>query len=133
MECVKYAQKIMEGKKSDADKIKAIYSFMIQNIKYDWDVYNKLPNTYLPNIENTYKTKKGICYDYSSLTASLLRSLGYPTRLVKGYTKLVEGYHAWNEIYMNNKWVIVDTTVDSSMKDPVFSKDKAQYSPSGYF
>lgn len=130
---VKYAKTVMAGKQSDLDKVKAIYNHMVENYSYNWDVYNKLPSTYLPDIETTYTTKTGICYDYSSLTASMLRSLGYPTRLVKGYSTLVEGYHAWNEVWLNNEWITIDTTVDSSAKSTTFKKDKTKYTPSSYY
>ena len=44
----------------------------------------------------------------------MLRSIGIPTKLVKGYKNDIDGYHAWNEVYISEKgWVIVDTTYDS--------------------
>ncbi len=70
----------------------------------------------MPDVEKTYADLKGICYDYSALFASIQRDHGIPTKLVKGYSKFVEGYHAWNEIYINGKWMIIDSTVDSTWK-----------------
>ncbi|MOA21793.1 Transglutaminase-like superfamily protein [compost metagenome] len=43
----------------------------------------------------------------------MLRSLDVPAKLVMGTTEYVTTYHAWNEVYLNGSWVIIDTTVDS--------------------
>ena len=43
------------------------------------------------------------------------RSQGLPTKLVKGYAKGVDGYHAWNEVLIGGKWVVVDSTFDAAM------------------
>jgi hypothetical protein len=38
-----------------------------------------------------------------------------------GYTSNVNGYHAWNEVYMESskKWIVVDSTYDSQVKGKV--------------
>ena len=43
----------------------------------------------------------------------MLRSQGIPTKLVKGYSDNVDGYHAWNEVYINEEWITIDTTLDA--------------------
>lgn len=135
MKAVKYADWIMDSDKSADQKIKTVYNHMVYYYKYDWDKYGNLPSTYVPNVEETYLEKKGVCYDYAALTASLLRSMGYPARLVKGYSTLVDGYHAWNEIYIDGKWVVVDTTYDSmSNKTKIsFAKKSSDYQAVGIY
>lgn len=32
-----------------------------------------------------------------------------------GKSTFVQEYHAWNEVYLNNKWVVIDTTVDAGL------------------
>ena len=129
MAAISYANTIFDSDKTPDEKIKAVYNHLVYYYSYDWTKYNNLPSTYVPDIEETYIEKKGICYDYSSLTASLLRSMGYPARLIKGYSNLVDGYHAWNEIYIDDKWVVVDTTYDSmANKSSIsFAKDSDDY------
>ena len=68
----------------------------------------------MPNIEQTLKSKSGICYDYAALMAGMLRSLNIPTKLVKGYKNDLNNYHAWNEVLIEDKWVIIDTTYDAA-------------------
>jgi transglutaminase-like putative cysteine protease len=117
--------------KSASDKVNILYSDVIKNYKYDYDKVNNLPSDYVPNIDDMYNLKKGICYDYASLMSGVLRSQGIPVKLVMGYAPEVKQYHSWNEIYLNNKWNVVDTTYDATMfqagKATSFSKDASKF------
>lgn len=96
---------------NNSDKI---YDYIIKNVKYDYKKADTVQPGYYPVINETFKTNMGICYDYSSMDAAMLRSIGVPTKLVKGYVKGVDGYHAWNEAFINGKWVVIDTTYDAA-------------------
>ena len=114
MKAIKKAEEITKHLKTDEEKIKTIYNYVAKNIRYDDDKVKSLKNTYLPKIDSTLTSKKGICYDYASLTASMLRSQGIQTRLVKGYKNdMGDVYHAWNEVLVGNQWKIIDTTYDN--------------------
>lgn len=125
MKAIKKACELTEGLGTEREKINAIYEYLISNIKYDYDKLNTLKSGYLPDIDDTFEKGKGICYDYSSVFAAMLRSQGIPAKLVKGYTPAVDGYHAWNEVYMTDsgKWITVDLTYDARMKS-----EKREYS-----
>ena len=118
MDAIAKADEITKGLKSDNAKIKAVYDYIINNVDYDYSKISTLPSNYVPNIDNTIASGKGICYDYSSLFAAMLRSRGIPVKLVKGYSKNVNGYHAWNEVYDSEagKWITLDTTYDAELK-----------------
>lgn len=118
MAAIKKAEELTKNLKSENEKVAAIYNYIVSNFKYDYDKLGKLAYDYLPNIDNTLTTNKGICYDYSSTFAAMLRSLEIPVKLVKGYAKDVNGYHAWNEVYNSEtrNWETIDTTYDSQMK-----------------
>ena len=108
------ATALTKGLKTDADKVKAIYTYITKNYKYDYDKAKTVTSGYFPKIDDVYSAKKGICYDYSALFAAMLRSQGIPTKLVKGYaTPTGDVYHAWNEVYVNGTWKVVDTTTDA--------------------
>lgn len=116
---IKKAQSLA-GKGSDNDKIKYIYEFVVKNYSYDnakAKNINDIAKTaaYIPDVTNVYNAKKGICYDYSVLMAAMLRSVGVPTKVVTGYTPNAEVYHAWNNVYANSKWNVIDTTYDAQM------------------
>lgn len=109
------AKSLTKGMTSDTSKIKVIYDYITSNYTYDYDKISSLNSSYIPNIDQVYYDEKGICYDYSALFASMLRSVGVPTKMVKGYSDLIpDQYHAWNEVFVNGKWQTVDTTYDAA-------------------
>ena len=96
-------------------KATLLWAYMAKNNKYDFKKLATLPTSYVPTVDKTLIDKTGICYDFSSLYAAMLRSQGIPAKLVKGYApKNAVGYHAWNEVYdkATNKWIVIDSTYD---------------------
>jgi transglutaminase-like putative cysteine protease len=125
------AKLLTKTSKTDEQKAKAIYKYIVDNVKYDNDLALSVQSDYVPDINETLISGKAICYGYATLYAAMLRSEGIPAKLVMGTTKLVNGYHAWNEVYLNGKWVVVDATVDAglvkSSKKGVFKKKAGDY------
>ena len=96
-------------------KAQILWNYMAKNNTYDYKKAASVTAGYLPVIDTTLRDKKGICYDFSSLYAAMLRSQGIPAKLIKGYApKYAAGYHAWNEVYdaSQGKWITVDSTYD---------------------
>ncbi len=112
---VQYALSIAKQKKTDKEKFDVLYNFMIKSFVYDYKKASSVGTRYVPVIDITYKERKGICYDYSSLFASMLRSLNIPARLAEGKSTFTSVYHAWNEVYINGKWISIDTTIDAQL------------------
>lgn len=109
--------KLTKDLNSQDEKIKAVYNYIIENIKYDSNQINTIDDTYVPNLDLVLSTNKGICYDYASLFAGILRSQGIPTKLLKGYKSDLDAYHAWNEVLVDGNWIVIDTTYDAALKD----------------
>ncbi|MFC3750410.1 transglutaminase domain-containing protein [Paenibacillus sp. GCM10012306] len=109
------AKQLTAGKTTDQAKVQAIHDYIVANVKYDYALANSVTTDYIPNINNTLNSKKGICYDYASLFAAMSRSVGIPTKLVMGNTSYVAQYHAWNDVLIDGKWVTIDTTVDAGL------------------
>lgn len=112
---IKHAQSL--AKKNQSKKIQMIYEYVVKNYSYDYNKSDNIAelskgNAYIPNINSIYSQKKGICYDISILLASMLRSVGVPTKVVTGYTPNANVYHAWNNVYDKSKWNVVDATYD---------------------
>lgn len=116
MPAIVKAKELTAGLTSDKEKVKAIHNYVISNFSYDYQKAKIVTSGYLPDIDSTYASGKGICYDYSSLFACMLRSVGVPAKLIKGYTSNVPTYHAWNEVFINGSWVVIDSCYDSQMK-----------------
>lgn len=112
---------------SDLVTIQNVYNYVVNNITYDTAKAANVQSGYLPNIDNTLATQKGICFDYAALMAAMLRAQGIPTKLVIGYTGKV--YHAWINAYIDEvgwvdsmiyfdgkEWKLLDPTFASSGK-----------------
>lgn len=105
--------KLVKDAKTDTEKIDIIYNYIVKNFSYDFAKISKITSDYIPNNDSTYNAKSGICYDFSSIFASALRSNGIPAKLQKGYFTEVEAYHAWNMVFLDGKWCFIDTTYDA--------------------
>ncbi|MFD0713850.1 transglutaminase domain-containing protein [Paenibacillus sp. GCM10027626] len=123
------ANELIKGKKTDAEKVKAIHDFIINNIAYDNTLAKTVTTDYLPQIDRTLKDGKDICYGYAALFAAMLRAVDIPAKMTMGKTTYVDVYHAWNEVLMDGKWVTIDTTIDAGLKNtkkalPMIKDDK---------
>lgn len=109
------AKEIASAYGSDEAKAQAIHDFLSIHMQYDSAKASSVASGYVPNINEVYGSGYGICYDFASTYAAMLRSVGIPTKLVMGYSSNVTGYHAWNKVYLNGSWVVVDNSYDSQV------------------
>lgn len=110
------ADEICASCDADAEKVQAIYNWIIHNCEYDYDYYSFIQYF---NIRRTLHTHKGVCYDFSNLFATLCRSQNIPCYVVDGtpYDRSLAA-HTWNRVYYNSSWWDVDVTNDiSASKD----------------
>ncbi|MDQ2985827.1 MAG: transglutaminase-like domain-containing protein [Armatimonadota bacterium] len=70
------------------------------------------------------KTKEGVCRDYATLAATLMRSAGIPTKLVTGavYSGDAFYYHAWVEGFVGDRWIAFDPTMGGGLADATHIK-----------
>ena len=121
---VKKAQQLAAGASSDLDVVQNVYDYITENVEYDYDKAETVQSGYLPTVDETLATNKGICFDYASLMGAMLRSQGIPTRLEIGYAGTE--YHAWISVdikdvgwvddiiqFDGNKWTLMDPTLGS--------------------
>lgn len=113
--------------------VKEIYDFVIQHVSYDEEKAETVQSGYLPDVDETLASGKGICFDYAALMTAMLRSQGIPTKLEIGYSG--EVYHAWistwleetgwvdNIIEFDGKnWTLVDPTLAAGNKASAVKK-----------
>lgn len=127
-EIVQKAKMITEGIQSDYDKVLAVHDWVANNVWYDYDfLYGRTEDANYVATE-VLRNKNTVCAGYANLTAALLRSIGIPTRISEGYAlgitstgswteEILSGQeinHAWNESYVDGRWVIYDVTWDSA-------------------
>ena len=96
---------ITQGAADQLGIVSAVYNYVIKNISYDTAKAQSVRSGYLPSVDSILASRKGICFDYAAVMATMLRSQGIPTRLEVGY---VSGgaYHAWISTYITSVgWV----------------------------
>ncbi len=124
-EASKLALSMVSEDTSDVDALQAIYDYVTENLTYDYDLADTVESGYLPDVDATLESKKGICFDYAALTAAMLRSRDIPCKLQIGYSGTVK--HAWVSVYIRSKgWVdkAVEFSGDSwSRMDPTFDSN----------
>lgn len=130
---VALASDVVSEAENDLDAVSNIYHYVIENITYDYDKANSVQSGYLPVVDETLASGKGICFDYASVMASMLRSQNIPTRLEIGYA--AESYHAWISTYITDvgwingiiefdgkNWTLMDPTFAASSSEKALKK-----------
>ena len=106
------ADEICAGCDTDAEKVQAIYHWMIQNLEYDYG-YNALFQYF--DVRKTLRTQQGVCFDFSHLFAALCRSQNIPCYAVDGISyKDNSVQHTWNRVCYDGTWWNMDVTHDIS-------------------
>ena len=132
-------------------KVHAIHDWVSKNISYDNAQITHVAGT--KDYYSTVQTKndnssvivlherKGICFGYSNLTSALLRSIGIPARTVTGPVLLTSNdhwietladkdkpnFHAWNEAFVDGRWIVLDTTWDNVFAQKFFDPTPALF------
>lgn len=132
---VEKAAELTRGVTEPLTKVEKIYDFVIKNLSYDKAKAQTVKSGYLPVLDDVLAAKKGICFDYASLMAGMLRSQGVPCKLVVGYAGTA--YHAWINVWTEETgWIDGAIFFDGSSwqrMDPTFassgrgSKDMMEY------
>ena len=127
--CVERAAQLAQGATSEEAFIMAVYDDICGSITYDREKAANIQSGYIPEPDKIMEEGQGICFDYASLGASMLRSQGIPTKIVFGYVAPDDLYHAWNMFYtQENGWTTVEFSVspgDWSRVDLTFSANGA--------
>lgn len=128
----KQFDEICSGALTDEEKAKAAYTWVLNNITYDYDCNQVYQYS---NLDKTLQTKKGICYDIANLFTAICRSQNIPCYSVDGYRKDDYQYkHTWNRVYIGGAWYNVDVTTDLTNSTPYgFYKLSSHDSPEEEF
>jgi hypothetical protein len=121
----KTAAYITKGVNGDYAKALAIHDFIATNMYYDYDLLHRIKQNgenddalIIREVEYSNESSlniwHGVCGDYAILTVNLLRALGIPAQYISGNTP--PNGHAWTNAFVDNRWILIDTTWDSSNK-----------------
>lgn len=128
--CLKKSFELVKDDATDLDRVRDIFTWCIDTVVYDWDKVEEIQGKYvLPVLDDVYKNKKGICFDYASLMAAMLRVQHIPTKVVTGMVD--EGYHAWIEVYIDNMgWIkphVYFKRCEWTTMDPTYAAMNEEY------
>ena len=113
------ANSVTKDIEGDYNKAMEIYKWIVNNIYYD---YEKYYSDYWSGQDpyQALQDKKTLCEGFSFLYMAMCRSIDLPTKMVFGFagdTSLSKEDlihtrygHAWNEVFVDDRWVIVDST-----------------------
>lgn len=125
---------IVQPADTDLDAVTLVYDYIVSHITYDWDEAENVQNGYIPDVDEVLSSGKGICFDYSSLMAAMLRSQRIPTRMEIGYAGST--YHAWISTYIDEiGWVngiIRFDGTDWSIMDPTLASTEGEDNTKNY-
>lgn len=139
----KLSDSIVAGISDDYQKVYAIHDWVCSHIYYDYPAFGG-GTTYrfddgsvfwqgnqislsedeyfeyssMSRFDRLMTYKRGLCAYYADTFEDLVRSQGIPCITVTGVANGMGGAdpHAWNEVYVNDKWINVDTTFDSNCR-----------------
>lgn len=134
------AEEIVAGKKTDLEKARAIYDWIIANMVRDESVKGCGQG----DVCALLSTKAGKCTDINSVFVGLCRAVGIPARESFGIRMnaddITKNQHCWAEFYLKGTgWVAADPAdvlkavlKGNWTKDQQETKDKAEYFWGGY-
>lgn len=105
------AEQVIEGKKSDLVRARALYDHVIDRMRYikHGSGWGKGDAVYACDV------RTGNCTDFHSYFIALARAVNIPARFAIGAAipserneGRIDGYHCWAEFYADDKWWPVD-------------------------
>ena len=128
--CVKYAQEeLCKGMTDQTEIYNAICKYVSSNFVYDYIKSVTVKPGQLPQIDECWKSRMGICQDLSAMTCAMLRSQGIPARLMIGTVGTDPKntiYHAWVLAVVNGEDKFFDPTAEigGSSKTATYSFER---------
>lgn len=131
------ANRISRDFKSDANKARAAFQWLTNNIRYNLEEYykpkriiqfrysteeerqQKLQAVKDKLVKDAFLTKMGVCEEYAQSFKKVADLLGIEAEVIKGYVRNsvydigripTTTNHAWNVVKIDNRWVLLDAT-----------------------
>ena len=104
---------------SENKKIRAIYAWVVANIKYSSDSLHRviLNEDKEELVTFALRRRKGVCQNFAAIFVDLCKKCGLNAYVVEGYTKqnssVDRSGHAWCVAFVDNKWLLYDPTWDA--------------------
>ncbi|XP_054691000.1 kyphoscoliosis peptidase [Grus americana] len=127
---------LLKQARTDLEKVRAIWMWICHHIEYDVVGYHNKSQLSSKPID-VLQTGKSICEGYAGLFEHMCSIAGIQCMKLSGYSK---GYgykmgqtftgdsdHAWNAVYLDGRWHLLDSTWGSGAVDDSFTKFTFRY------
>ena len=124
-ECIKVAGDLCKNITSPSEIYKTVCNYVVSNFSYDFIKSVTVKPGMLPDINECWNKKMGICQDLSAMTCAMLRSQGVPARLMIG--TLGSGTpHAWVLAVVDGEDKFFDPTAElnASSKTDTYTTER---------
>lgn len=117
----KLAHRLTDGYTTDEEKVAAIHSWIIHNIKYDVGKWMSCDYSKTSTKRILFK-RKAVCTGYTELFNELCKYAKIQSVFISGYSKseytdigdkFYLDEHTWNAVYLNNEWRLIDACWDA--------------------
>ena len=127
--CVAKARELTAEAANQGEAVQCVCEYIMENVSYDTAKAEQVSTVagYIPDPDETLASGKGVCFDYASLGAAMLRSLGFPTKIITGYVSPGDLYHAWIMVYVDGTW----KTGEFSVNPDTWSRVDLTFAASG--
>lgn len=150
------AERIEKDFSSDRDKARAIFSWMAFNIDYDFNAFLNPPKTQgfsyrteqekqqkLKQINDNmlnkaFKSQKAVCEGFTVLFSHLASLVGLKSQVIRGDSKTrlsdigrknSRSDHAWNTVFLDGKWRLIDVTWGQGYYDSSKGRMAKEFAP----
>lgn len=120
---------------TEAEKARVLFVWVADNIRYDVEKFENPPRTQVSaktreelerkkkeaqeaELRSSFKSKKGVCEDYSSIYKAMCEAVGLACEVIRGdarefykpYQAAHNNPHAWNAVKIDGQWQLLDAT-----------------------
>ncbi len=127
---------------SEDERIKTLAKRVAGDSQNPWDKAVQIEHWVFENIrdknfaiafapaDEVARNLSGDCSEHAVLAAAMTRAVGIPSRIAVGLLYVDNtrqklkgfGYHVWHEVYVNQRWVALDSSWDQSTVDATHIK-----------
>ncbi len=115
----KVLDQILENGMSDYEKELAVYSWVVNNVDYDWTHQDRMKET--PRESFTpyggLVNHTAVCLGYATTFQLLMDMAGVECITVAGAAFSSQEDHGWNMVRLNGEWYCVDATWDANVRE----------------